>query len=139
MILGAYIVNLFRRVGFELQGNVARYKGEIEGKRNHNQGDCSPYYLHHLSEPSLGFLQLLSLRRDGPGELGSLLVEHGERVCRRLEPLGDRADVGVVGWAVGTPSRSAVVCTTMDLSRGGMASRLRAVYSRSLGTAQLAR
>jgi DNA modification methylase len=44
MILGAYIVNLFRRIGFELQGNVAWYKGEIEGKRNYNQGNHSPYY-----------------------------------------------------------------------------------------------
>ncbi len=44
MILGAYVVNLFRRVGFELWGNVAWYKGEIEGKRNYNQGNRSPYY-----------------------------------------------------------------------------------------------
>lgn len=44
MILGAYIVNLFRRVGFELDGNVVWYKGEIEGKRNFNQGNRSPYY-----------------------------------------------------------------------------------------------
>ena len=44
MILGAYVVNLFRRIGFELQGNVAWYKGEIEGKRNYNQGNRSPYY-----------------------------------------------------------------------------------------------
>lgn len=44
MILGAYIINLFRRVGFELHGNVAWYKGEIEGKRNYNQGNRSPYY-----------------------------------------------------------------------------------------------
>lgn len=44
MILGAYIVNLFRRVGFEIRGNVVWYKGEIEGKRNFNQGNRSPYY-----------------------------------------------------------------------------------------------
>jgi DNA modification methylase len=44
MILGAYIINLFRRVGFELDGNVAWFKGEIEGKRNYNQGNRSPYY-----------------------------------------------------------------------------------------------
>jgi DNA modification methylase len=44
MILGAYIVNLFRRAGFELVGNTAWYKGEIEGKRNFNQGNRSPYY-----------------------------------------------------------------------------------------------
>jgi len=44
MILGAYIIHLFRRVGFELIGNVVWYKGEIEGKRNFNQGNHSPYY-----------------------------------------------------------------------------------------------
>jgi DNA modification methylase len=44
MILGAYIINIFRRIGFELQGNTIWYKGEIEGKRNFNQGNRSPYY-----------------------------------------------------------------------------------------------
>jgi DNA modification methylase len=44
MILGAYMINIFRRVGFELLGNVVWYKGEIEGKRNFNQGNKSPYY-----------------------------------------------------------------------------------------------
>jgi DNA modification methylase len=44
MILGAYTVNLFRRVGFEISGNVVWCKGEIEGKRNFNQGNRSPYY-----------------------------------------------------------------------------------------------
>jgi DNA modification methylase len=44
MILGAYVVDLFRRVGFELRGNVVWCKGEIEGKRNFNQGNRSPYY-----------------------------------------------------------------------------------------------
>ena len=44
MILGAYIINLFRRVGFQVKGNVVWHKGEIEGKRNFNQGNRSPYY-----------------------------------------------------------------------------------------------
>lgn len=44
MILGAYIIHLFRAVGFELVGNVVWHKGEIEGKRNFNQGNRSPYY-----------------------------------------------------------------------------------------------
>ena len=49
MILGAYIVNVFRRVGFRLRGNVAWYKGEIEGKRNFNRGNRSPYYQFPLN------------------------------------------------------------------------------------------
>lgn len=44
MILGPYIINIFRRIGFELERNVIWYKGEIEGKRNFNQGNRSPYY-----------------------------------------------------------------------------------------------
>lgn len=44
MILGPYIINLFRRIGFEIDGNTAWFKGEIEGKRNFNQGNRSPYY-----------------------------------------------------------------------------------------------
>src|SRR5437660_12875082 len=44
MILGAYCIDLFCRAGFRVEGNVAWYKGEIEGKRNFNQGNRSPYY-----------------------------------------------------------------------------------------------
>ena len=44
MILGAYIVHLFERAGFEIAGNVVWFKGDIEGKRNFNGGNTSPYY-----------------------------------------------------------------------------------------------
>lgn len=44
MILGAYAINLFERAGFKLIKNIAWDKGEIEGKRNFNQGNRSPYY-----------------------------------------------------------------------------------------------
>lgn len=44
MILGAYAINLFERAGFEVTKNVVWDKGEIEGKRNFNQGNQSPYY-----------------------------------------------------------------------------------------------
>jgi DNA modification methylase len=44
MILGAYTVHLFRHAGFTLLGNCVWDKGEIEGKRNFNQGNHSPYY-----------------------------------------------------------------------------------------------
>jgi len=44
MVLGATFIYLFRKIGFRLQGNIAWYKGEIEGKRNFNQGNKSPYY-----------------------------------------------------------------------------------------------
>ena len=44
MILGAYTVHLFRSAGFQVRGNIIWDKGEIEGKRNFNQGNHSPYY-----------------------------------------------------------------------------------------------
>ena len=44
MILGAYVIFLFERCGFEVAGNVVWFKGDIEGKRNFNQGNESPYY-----------------------------------------------------------------------------------------------
>jgi len=44
MILSAYIVDAFRRVGFNLYGNIVWDKGEIEGKRGFNAGNFSPYY-----------------------------------------------------------------------------------------------
>ena len=44
MILGAYAINLFERAGFEVAKNIVWDKGEIEGKRNFNQGNQSPYY-----------------------------------------------------------------------------------------------
>lgn len=44
LILSAYTVDLFRRVGFVLLGNVAWDKGHIEGRRGFNGGNFSPYY-----------------------------------------------------------------------------------------------
>lgn len=42
--LGAYTVDLFRRIGFECVGTVVWDKGDIEGKRGFNGGNFSPYY-----------------------------------------------------------------------------------------------
>lgn len=44
MLLSAYTVDLFRRIGFELIGNIVWDKGDIEGKRGFNAGNFSPYY-----------------------------------------------------------------------------------------------
>jgi DNA modification methylase len=44
MILGAYTLDLFRRIGFVCRGNVVWDKGDIEGKRGFNNGNFSPYY-----------------------------------------------------------------------------------------------
>lgn len=44
MTLGAYAIKSFEDVGFKLCANVIWYKGEIQGNRNFNQGNCTPYY-----------------------------------------------------------------------------------------------
>jgi DNA modification methylase len=44
MILGAYTLDLFRRIGFVCSGNIVWDKGDIEGKRGFNNGNFSPYY-----------------------------------------------------------------------------------------------
>lgn len=44
MILSAYTVDIFRRIGFDLAGNIVWDKGDIEGKRGFNSGNFSPYY-----------------------------------------------------------------------------------------------
>lgn len=44
LILSSYISFIFRYIGFTHLGNIAWDKGEIEGNRNFNQGNNSPYY-----------------------------------------------------------------------------------------------
>ena len=44
MILGAYMLDIFERIGFSVQGNIIWYKGEIQGNRSFNQGNLTPYY-----------------------------------------------------------------------------------------------
>ena len=44
MILGAYMLDIFSRVGFQVLGNIIWDKGEIQGNRSFNQGNLTPYY-----------------------------------------------------------------------------------------------
>lgn len=44
MILGAYMIDLFERIGFQVCGNIIWDKGEIQGNRSFNQGNLTPYY-----------------------------------------------------------------------------------------------
>lgn len=44
MILGAYAIDMFERIGFEVVGNIIWNKGEIQGNRSFNQGNNTPYY-----------------------------------------------------------------------------------------------
>ncbi|WP_288646282.1 site-specific DNA-methyltransferase [uncultured Pediococcus sp.] len=44
MILGAYMLDIFQRIGFNIVGNIIWYKGEIHGNRSFNQGNMTPYY-----------------------------------------------------------------------------------------------
>lgn len=44
LVLASYTVDLFRRIGFVLDGCIVWDKGDIEGKRGFNAGNYSPYY-----------------------------------------------------------------------------------------------
>lgn len=44
MILGAYMIDMFERIGFSICGNIIWNKGEIQGNRSFNQGNLTPYY-----------------------------------------------------------------------------------------------
>lgn len=44
MILGAYMLDIFSRVGFNIVGNIIWNKGEVQGNRSFNQGNMTPYY-----------------------------------------------------------------------------------------------
>lgn len=44
MILGAYMIDMFERIGFNVCGNIVWNKGEIQGNRSFNQGNMTPYY-----------------------------------------------------------------------------------------------
>jgi DNA modification methylase len=62
VILSAYTVDLFRRVGFVCEGNVVWDKGQIEGKRGFNGGNFSPYY----QAPFNCWEHVLVFRKPGP-------------------------------------------------------------------------
>lgn len=44
MILGAYMLDIFQKIGFTIVGNIIWNKGEIQGNRSFNQGNLTPYY-----------------------------------------------------------------------------------------------
>lgn len=44
MILGAYMLDIFQKIGFTIVGNIIWNKGEIQGNRSFNQGNFTPYY-----------------------------------------------------------------------------------------------
>ena len=44
MILGAYMIDMFERIGFTVCGNIIWDKREIQGNRSFNQGNFTPYY-----------------------------------------------------------------------------------------------
>lgn len=47
--LSALFVDLFRRIGFEVAGNLVWDKGDVEGKRSYNAGNFSPFYQSPLN------------------------------------------------------------------------------------------
>lgn len=61
LTLGAYMTDIFKNCGFDVYGNIVWYKGEIEGKRNYNNGKKTPY----LQLPLNTWEHILVLRKPG--------------------------------------------------------------------------
>lgn len=68
VLLSAYTVDLFRRIGFESAGAIVWDKGEIEGKRGFNGGNFSPYY----QAPFNCWEHVLVFRKPGPGPMAPI-------------------------------------------------------------------
>lgn len=75
--LGAYTIDLFRRLGFVCEGNIVWDKGDIEGKRGFNGGNRSPFY----QSPFNCWEHILVFRKPPCEEQGRLvfptLLRHG--------------------------------------------------------------
>lgn len=61
LTLSAHLGHIFKRCGFDLCGNVVWFKGHIEGKRNFNNGNRSPYY----QRPHNAWEHILIFRKPG--------------------------------------------------------------------------
>ena len=61
LALSSYMVQVFRKCGFQIAGNVVWYKGEVEGKRNYNQGNRGPFFQLPLN----AWEHVLVLRKPG--------------------------------------------------------------------------
>jgi len=79
MILGAYIINMFQKIGFKVVSNVIWDKGDIEGKRGFNNGNFSPYY----QSPFNCWEHILIFKK--PGDNVSLL--HNTNTYLREKPV----------------------------------------------------
>ena len=76
MILGAYMIDLFQRIGFTICGNIIWNKGEIQGNRNFNQGNLTPYY----QAPLNCWEHIIVLSKGELNEKYSALVSHVENI-----------------------------------------------------------
>ena len=61
LILGAYIMKMFKDIGFDLIDNIIWDKGHIQGNRSNNQGNNSPYY----QAPLNCYEHIIYLRKPG--------------------------------------------------------------------------
>ena len=76
IVLSAYTVDMFRKIGFVLLGCIVWDKGSIEGKRGYNAGNYSPYYQSPFNcwEHVLVFKKPHdAARTDGPNDELSLI------------------------------------------------------------------
>ncbi|MCX2969545.1 MULTISPECIES: DNA-methyltransferase [Streptomyces] len=76
--LSAWTADIFRRVGFELRGNLVWDKGEIHGKRGFNAENFSPFY----QSPFNCWEHVLIFQKPGPGSEDSVLLDNARKVAR---------------------------------------------------------
>lgn len=61
LTLSSYLGQIFREVGFTINGNIVWFKGHIEGSRNYNQGNRAPYFQRPLN----AWEHIIILRKPG--------------------------------------------------------------------------
>lgn len=102
VILSAYTVDLFRRIGFELIGNVVWDKGEIEGKRGFNAGNFSPFY----QTPFNCWEHVLVFRKPG----NTLRPFDGSRVLRAKPVIKMVRGINTHGHSAPYPEEIPMLC-----------------------------
>ena len=78
--LSALFVDLFRRIGFTLVGNLVWDKGDIEGKRAYNAGNLTPFY----QSPLNCWEHILLFEKPGGDRIGEIV---DPRRIRRIRPV----------------------------------------------------
>lgn len=90
MILGAYMIDIFERIGFTICGNIIWNKGEIQGNRSFNQGNLTPYY----QAPLNCWEHILILSKGKPNQKFDKLVSRIENIKPVIKIINGKNIIG---------------------------------------------